>query len=909
MTARAARWHLLLISLASAAWVRVAPPGRLPHERYGHAAAVDASGNLLVSHGYNLLPAEAGSAKRLPQWLNDTWSLPYRADAWRATAHTTSRGPTARYGHSLVVLADGVGYLFGGDDGGSSSLSSYTGGRFYGDVWALSGLSPAVRHRTWRQLSLPSGPTARSYHACVAATAPTVMVCFGGLTRGADAADGLVLEDSAETWVLSPAAAAAAAPSQAVGDVVSSESVAALQPAAAAAAWRLLATGDSAPPARHGHSMAYSTRVAIVGSGTGSSSSASGVHIEHSVWLFGGVAMDCPSSLHNDADIGALFAVVGSAAPASWTSRRGEGATPRPPTTSCQLGDTWRLTWSTAAMSAAAGGTGMAGDGEAAMLLRGVWQRIHFPGTSSAPTSSSSACLRLMHSSSRAARGGALPTYLDPQVNNVATRASDSSYLDAWVGGRDGAAPLRRSVLSRWAPSLKRILLWPLVTSEDGDGPHRPYPRTHAAMGVSPSGNILLHGGGDCAPGCSVLGDTWVLRLAPVVNASSGGDSGDEATPSTGRPLPISVNAADVCAVWERHEPVPERLDVEVTDTPAGELPLVVSVHHQRGGGRLRSGGSGAGSVVAVGVAIPRWLGAPPTGRRRRNDTSAMTSSNTVPTSSRTSIDLDGEEPHKRYRHSLSGSGAELAARTVSTAAAVYRLLSQPPPPLVHPQVSFQNTLISPTMLFGGESFLPNRYFNDLYAWIDDDDLQALREIAAVAAYSPGRGWGGGSSVFAMLSRAWGSAVSALSGGIGNPAADGSVAGPPLARTGGPDSVPADLPPSPAAGSTPALLPTLAPLVLPLCAATPLLVVMLCMLRRGRSVSVCCGVYTRFLTRCCPCPCPCRQCVWEGGLGDNRARVGAGGRRRWRPQQTSSFASAYGRGSSMQGRGGRGYAV
>ena len=94
-------------------------------------------------------------------------------------------------------------------------------------------------------------------------------------------------------------------------------------------------------------------------------------------------------------------------------------------------------------------------------------------------------------------------------------------------------------------------------------------------------------------------------------------------------------------------------------------------------------------------------------------------------------LELDAEEPLARYRHSLSGSTAELGARVRAVAELLQQHILPPNDDSFQPDFAAATVtaaVVSPVLLFGGESFKPSMYFNDLFAWIDGTDEETLEQ-------------------------------------------------------------------------------------------------------------------------------------------------------------------------------------
>lgn len=201
-----------------------------------------------------------------------------------------------------------------------------------------------------------------------------------------------------------------------------------------------------------------------------------------------------------------------------------------------------------------------------------------------------------------------------------------------------------------------------------------PSPRSNAALATMMSGSsLLLHGGGDCRPGCTVLGDTWILRIADAVALSQRGSAVPHADILEPYATSGSLSSLDVCAEWEEYRVRPATAFVaRGTTTFARLAPSLFTDFRKSSSGVHR-------------------------------------------------IDLDQYPPPKRYRHTLTSASRAWQESVKET----IRRLSD----ASFAGLSFYETsgrvLYSPPLLFGGESFDPAAYFNDLYAWVDVEMLQS----------------------------------------------------------------------------------------------------------------------------------------------------------------------------------------
>ncbi len=138
-----------------AAWSASGTAGVTPPVRWGHASALDAKRNRLITFG-------GGSGVN---WLSDVVSLDLETGAWSELAGTAA-GPIGRWGHSLVIDEQGDrAILFGG-----ASVAPYS------DVWGFD-LGSGV----WTEIEPQGiGPSARRSHFAVYDPAERRMLVFGG---------------------------------------------------------------------------------------------------------------------------------------------------------------------------------------------------------------------------------------------------------------------------------------------------------------------------------------------------------------------------------------------------------------------------------------------------------------------------------------------------------------------------------------------------------------------------------------------------------------------------------------------------------------------------------------------------------------------------------------------------------
>lgn len=145
---------------ASASWRELTPRGgETPAKRAGVAAAIDALGRFVISHGHD------GDTL-----YDDTWAYDPTAETWTDISPAPELRPMARYGHDLLALAGyGVLLLTGGCSEGIGPCPQ-------GDLWSLDPASGA-----WTDLTTGSGPTPRT--GATLAQLGDTMLMVGGLTE------------------------------------------------------------------------------------------------------------------------------------------------------------------------------------------------------------------------------------------------------------------------------------------------------------------------------------------------------------------------------------------------------------------------------------------------------------------------------------------------------------------------------------------------------------------------------------------------------------------------------------------------------------------------------------------------------------------------------------------------------
>lgn len=459
---------------AGANWFEL-PTSLRPRWRYSHAAAA-LGPHFYVSLGYNLRAPDGSST---PDWRSDTWRL--SDGTWTELQTVQEARPVARYGHSLLALSGGL-VLFGGDDGGRSDGGAYTRGSYRNDLWELG------NGDVWLPAAVVSdSPPPRSMHACVSVLLPSsdgsfvedAALCHGGIIRATSAA---APEPSLGGWSMGPPVENAAG-----GDVWVLRRAAA-EGANATYSWTLWspAPGEAVPVPRHGHSVAYVSRLVI------ESPASPTMRVEHSVFLFGGTALNCsmdPAWLH-----------ANSISPSETRAyKRGAGSY------ACELGDTWRLVWTSDPLPTLPprGGRGpstLPAPANPPLPVGAHWERVEFGD----------------------------PTVPVPGTVTLLPRQPEVSSAQAWQG--------------EW------------LVARGGGGLRSPPPRTMAAAAAMRAG-VVLSGGAICAPGCQVFSDTFRLLVAPV--AVSEVEEG-----SLGAPLRLGhVSAKAIGAAWSTVSVAPDRGD------------------------------------------------------------------------------------------------------------------------------------------------------------------------------------------------------------------------------------------------------------------------------------------------------------------------------------------------------------
>ncbi len=145
----------------TAAWTKLQPSGTLPRARHGHTLNYDARRNQLL-----VVAGQAGSL------FGDVWAYDIATNAWRELSQT-GIGPSARYGHSVVLDAKRDRLLL------SHGFTSERG-RF-DDTWAFD-----LNARRWTNVT-PTGtkPLRRCLHHAVISAVRDEMYLYGGCSSGA----------------------------------------------------------------------------------------------------------------------------------------------------------------------------------------------------------------------------------------------------------------------------------------------------------------------------------------------------------------------------------------------------------------------------------------------------------------------------------------------------------------------------------------------------------------------------------------------------------------------------------------------------------------------------------------------------------------------------------------------------
>lgn len=142
-------------------WTKLQPGGTLPRPRHGHTLNYDARRNHLL--------VVSGQANSL---FGDVWAYDVAANSWRELS-PTGAGPSARYGHSVVLDAKRDRLIL------SHGFTSERG-RF-DDTWAFD-----LNTRRWSNIT-PTGakPLRRCLHHAVISAARDEMYLYGGCSSGA----------------------------------------------------------------------------------------------------------------------------------------------------------------------------------------------------------------------------------------------------------------------------------------------------------------------------------------------------------------------------------------------------------------------------------------------------------------------------------------------------------------------------------------------------------------------------------------------------------------------------------------------------------------------------------------------------------------------------------------------------
>jgi hypothetical protein len=488
--------------------------------------------SVIVTHGYN--NRDPATLAPHPDYREDSWVLTSHShgaqlassqhaqeqsahedheahavssQAWREAAFVpgTTR-PSARYGSATFRLGQDI-YLFGGDDGGHKrGFGSYVWGAYFNDVWRMrKAISrEGVDEWSWQEIPVSNAaakPEPRSLHACI--TFPTLLppdadekvtgktfsedkwqlgttenlylkalesaFCFGGLVANAVEDSKHPVIDSDEAWVAN------------VIDDDTGNSV----------LWtRKSFSGVLQPPPRHGHALAYFSRVVHL------QGNVNEARLEHSIFMFGGSAVACDvskakaSGLTEDFDFIVYKRGLRSAQDTMAFSSQ-----------SCQFGDTWRLVWYTQIET----------NGKTSVSLDfDVGRTSDFP----------------------AALADARWQHLSSSRPSVLAKARTSKSNAAW---------------RQWVASSVLFGQDPFITLQ------HPSPRSMASL-TPVAGGLLLFGGGVCTPGCTCYGDSWMFVISPLSTVDSFlPNASIEAARVNAAWVPLR-NRRQKVAVLDRHE-------------------------------------------------------------------------------------------------------------------------------------------------------------------------------------------------------------------------------------------------------------------------------------------------------------------------------------------------------------------
>jgi hypothetical protein len=204
----------LEITGTTASWTPLTPA---PDSGAGSPSARTYAAGAFTRWGDSLYIFGGGSDASGSTKMQDLWRLDLTADANGQWAQVSTGGPSARFGHTLVLDTTGMRLLlFAGEDNGGVTDT----------VWAY-----ALLPGTWTDLSPtvgPPSPSARRFHGAIFDSANERMIVWGGEDgAGSAVLDGLWALDMTVTppnWVpLAPGGpAVGAAPRWALGMTVDS---------------------------------------------------------------------------------------------------------------------------------------------------------------------------------------------------------------------------------------------------------------------------------------------------------------------------------------------------------------------------------------------------------------------------------------------------------------------------------------------------------------------------------------------------------------------------------------------------------------------------------------------------------------------------------------------------------------
>lgn len=154
-------------------WRQLDPGATAPSERYGAASALDASGRLIVSHGFTNIGR-----------FDDTWAYAPSV-AWADVSPGTARPIKRCLVRGVWDVKRDRFLIFGGQTDGQP---------FLGDLWALGA-------NGWTEITSEPKPSPRNFYAMVATDSASVAL-FGGNSADAPGPknDLWFLDTSNDTW-------------------------------------------------------------------------------------------------------------------------------------------------------------------------------------------------------------------------------------------------------------------------------------------------------------------------------------------------------------------------------------------------------------------------------------------------------------------------------------------------------------------------------------------------------------------------------------------------------------------------------------------------------------------------------------------------------------------------------------